>query len=234
MIRQRLFKPDITTKSNGFGVDVQVNRSPLPKVNHLPNGDEHGTTTRAPLFTGYREVIPPGNIGSQEDIDPQIPAPQYVDTVPSYPTEQNDTRLHGPMAALRGADTQSIPFQEYQNYQPRSAPMPRNESDDVCLPYKSNEHAADPLMNDNDSGQMWNRSDEGQDPFRKDLYGPNRDGVLHNPIGGNPPAPTTPGTTAAAAQSVNRQVGRGMLRTPHGQRPPELADKPIDTGKLKA
>src|SRR5713226_4170787 len=126
MIRQRLLKPEVTIKSNAFGVDVEVKRSPLPKVVHIPEGDEHGTTTRAPLFTGYREVIPPGTIGSQEGIDPDVPGDQYIDTVPSYPSEQNDTRLHGPMAALRSADTQSIPFHSYDDFQSRTAPMPRN------------------------------------------------------------------------------------------------------------
>lgn len=229
MIRNRLMKPDVTYKSNGFGLDVQVNRSPLPKVNHLPIGDTQGTPERAPLFSGYREVIPPGNIGSEEGVDPQIPAPQYVDTVPSYPTEQNDTRLHGPMAALRGADTQSVPFQTYENFQPRTCPLPRAAQEDLYHNGYGN-LAADPLMTDRDSTDLF---PEGRHNDNRDLYGKNLDGVLHNPIGGDPPAPMKPGTTEAAAQSVNRQVGRGMTRTPHGTRPPELADKPISTAKVK-
>lgn len=229
MIRNKLLKPDVTYKSNNFGVDVQVNRQVLPKVAHLDIGDVHGSPDRAPVYTGYREVIPPGNIGSTEGADPQIPAGQYVDTVPSYPTEQNDTRLHGSIAALRAADTQAIPLQTYDNFQPRSCPMPRAAQDDMCLPYRANEHAADPLMRDGNSSEML----LDRDVSRKDLYGPNRDGVLHNPIGSWPPNPTSPSTTAAAAQSTKRQVGRGMTRTPHGQRPPELADKPMSTARTK-
>jgi hypothetical protein len=231
MIRHKIDVQQRIIKSNSFGVDVQVNRSPLPKVNLLPNGDEHGTTSLAPLFTGYREVIPAGPIGtSDNEIDPQIPANQYVDTVPSYPTEQNDVRLHGPMAALRSADTQSIPFKTYDNFQPRREPMPRAAQDDVCLPYKANEHAADPLMKDGDSSQMFLE----RDAYKKDLYGRTRDGFLHNPIGVPPQNPATPTTNQATTRSGTFQVGRGMTRTPHGKRPPEVADQPMSLKRAKS
>jgi hypothetical protein len=215
--------------SRGFGLDVEITRSPAPKVNHLPVGDAR-VSERNPFFSGYREVIPPGQIGSEEGVDPQLPPSQYIDTVPSYPTEQNDTRLHAAVTSLRAADTQSIPLQDYASFQPRTAPLPRAAQEDL---YHNGygELAADPLMTDRDSKDLF---PEGRHNDNRDLYGKNRDGVLHNPVGAYPAAPMIPSTTAAAAQSVNRQVGRGQTRTPHGQRPPELADQPISTAKFPA
>jgi hypothetical protein len=220
MIRQKNtgLGPDVIQKSNGFGLDIQVNRSPLPKMNHLPIGDTSGTPDRAPLGTGYRRVIPPGEIGSEEGVDPQLPPPQYVDTVASYPTEQNDPRLHGSMAALRSADTQSLPLKTFGDFQPRSAPIPRAAQDDMFL-NGYGDNAADPLMTDRDSNELW---PEGRHNDGKDLYGKNRDGVLHNPIGSYPTAPMSPSTN------------RNTSRSPRGKRPPELADGPLNLGKVKA
>src|SRR6266852_4042078 len=172
----------ITTEvSHNFGLEVKVQRQPFPKVdmpaagNPTPEGQTAlGATNRA---VNYREVIPHGTIGSTEGLDNDLlTLPQYIDTVPSYPTEQNDPRLHGSMAALRAADTQSIPLRTYDTFQPRTLPMPRDEQDDMCLPYKANEHAADTLMKEEDSSTMI----LPHDVSRKDLYGPNRDGVLRD------------------------------------------------------
>lgn len=214
--------------SRDFGLEVQVNRSPLPKVNHMPNGNEEvdGEAVK-PFFKGYREVIPPGKIGSEEKQDVMLPATQYVDTVASYPTEQNDTRLHGAMAALRSADTQSIPLQNYASFQPRTAPMPRACQDDLYLEGPG-KNAADPRMNDRDSVELFPGRRETVDNC--DLYGANVAGVLHNPTGSKPAVPTS----AAPPQINNRQVGRGNLRTGHPGRPAELADRPMSTAKLPA
>jgi hypothetical protein len=231
MARSRVPAHITEMTDRGFGLNVQVNESPLPKVNHPPNGvvGSDGDAL-SPVFKGYREVIPLGVIGSSEKHDVMLPGPQYVDTVPSYPTEQNDTRLHGPIAALRAADTQDIPLQNYASFQPRTAPMPRAVQDELYL-RGFGRNVADPRMTDDDSATMLIPHDA---PDRCDLYGKNRDGMLHNPIGEPPEAPKSPTTTAAAAQGPNRQVGRGMTRTPHGQRPSELADKPMSTAKVKA
>jgi hypothetical protein len=178
-----------------------------------------------PFFEGYREVLPPGVIGSEERHDVMQPPSQYVDTVASYPGEQNDTRLHGAVAALRAADTQSIPLQDYASFQPRTAPIPRAVQDDLYLEGPG-KNAADPRMTDRDSKELFPGRRETVDNC--DLYGRNVAGVQHNPTGAKPPAPMA----TAPPQINNRQVGRGNLRTGHPGRPAELADQPISTAKI--
>ena len=220
--------------ANPFGLEVSVRESVRPKQDSnppsgVPFNDGLGATQSkgvGPIQPGnrdYREVIPPGVIGSEETFDMQLPAPQYVDTVPSYPTEQNDTRLHGAMASLRSADTATVPCYNYASFVPRSAPMPRACQDDLYLEGPGR-NAADPRMQDRDSTELFPGRRELVDNC--DLYGRNVAGVLHNPIGAKPPAPTMPRTNEATTRSGTFQVGRGMTRTGHGKRPPELADRP--------
>lgn len=225
MARSRVPAHITEQTSRGFGLDVKVERSPLPKVNHPPTGNDK-QEERFPVFSGYREVIPPGVIGSQEGADKMLPAATYVDTVASYPTEQNDTRLHGAVASLRSADTQSIPLQDYPSFQSRTAPMPRACQDDLYLEGPG-KNAADPRMQDRDSMELFPGRRETVDNC--DLYGRNVAGVLHNPVGAKPTVPMT----TAPPQINNRQVGRGNLRTGHPGRPTELADQPMSTGKVK-
>jgi hypothetical protein len=177
MARTRVPAHITESVSQNFGLDVTINRSPQPKVNLLANGDTKDGKL-SPVYKGYREVIPPGSFGSREGVDKLEPAPQRVDTVAHYETEQADPTLHGPMAAMRSAD-QSVAFQTYPSFQPRTAPLPRNASDELYLRgYGVN--AADPRMSDYDSDTMLTDRDR---PDRLDLYGNNRDGVLHNDNG---------------------------------------------------
>jgi hypothetical protein len=177
-----------TESSNQFGLDVSVQRQPFPKQDFSPSGDpvpEGKPATNENLASNkrFREVIPPGVIGSSEteDLDILTP-PQYIDTVEHYHGEQADPSMHGAVNVQQRVRTEPTPFQAYGTFQPRTAPMPRNASDDVCLPYKAEQHAADPLMNDKNSSEMWSRrtNDYPVDPYRKDLYGANVAGVLHN------------------------------------------------------
>lgn len=175
MARERVPAHITESVSRNFGLEVQINRSPKPKVNELANGETKDGKRQA-MYKGYREVIPRGSFGTREGDDPMEPAPQTVDTVADYPTAQNDPRLHGAMASLRSADTQSVPLQSYASFQPRTAPLPRNASDELYL-RGPGVNAADPRMSDYDSGTMLTDRDK---PDRLDLYGNNRAGVLHN------------------------------------------------------
>lgn len=178
-----------TESSNQFGLDVKVNRQAFPRQDMYSSGDpvpegQPAMNENLAKDKKFREVIPPGQIGSQEggDLDILTP-PQYVDTVQHYATEQNDVTLHGAVNVQQHVRKEATPFQTYGTFQPRSAPMPRNASDDVCLPYNAARHAADPLMNDHNSTEMWSRVANDApppDPYRKDLYGDNVAGVLHN------------------------------------------------------
>lgn len=174
-------------KSNGFGLDVQVHRQPLPRQDYSPSGiptdggEGHRSTNaeQSAMKPGnklFRNPIPPGEIGSKEGADMQLPPPQYVDTVAHYRDEEKDPTLHGAAATLRSAD-KNVAFQEYgPTWQPRRAPMPRARQDDSILGSLAT-MSADPLMTDNDSSTLFLTR---EDPRRKDLYGDNRDGMLHN------------------------------------------------------
>ena len=171
--------------SRNFGLEVSVQRSPRPKVNESPSGipDSAGglasskeqEVQMAPGNRLFRDPIPPGSIGTMETYDPQLPPPQYVDTVADYPTAQNDPKLHGAVAALRSAD-KTIPVRTYgEALQPRRAPLPRARQDEGFLGPPAT-MSADQLMTDDDSSKLILE----RDVKRKDLYGDNRAGVLHN------------------------------------------------------
>lgn len=181
MARKRVPGYITKTHTKDFGLDVMVQRVPYPKADMPASGDptpegRDALASEVPASFNYRKPIPAGEIGSSETTDlERLTLPMYVDTVQSYTGEQNDPKLHGPMAALRAAGKQAIPFQDYASFQPRCAPMPRNASDEGFLERYPN-LSADPLMTDENSNQIfWSR-----DARKKDLYGQNRDGVLHN------------------------------------------------------
>lgn len=195
-MRERV--PGYITKqvSNDFGLDVRVQRAPYPKADTPASGNpvpEGGTALDPPALPNtFRNVIPPGSIGSSETSDlNRLTLPQYMDTVEFSPGETRDPKLHGPMDALRVAGKQEIPFQNYGSFQPRRAPMPRTAGDEGFLePYPN--LSADPLMTDqNASPYLYPR-----DARRKDLYGDNRDGFLHNDGHANQEA-TIPGYVAS-------------------------------------
>jgi hypothetical protein len=164
--------------SHDFGLNVKVNPLIRDKVEEYPAGNPEMEGMQAPPEPHgnypYREVIPPGVIGSQEDRDPSRPGKQYVDTVAYYETEQNDPTLHGPLEALKSAD-RAVPFQPYPDFQPRSAAIPRAAQDEGYLE-TYDRLAADPLMTDWDSNTLIHP----RDARRKDLFGDNRAGMLHN------------------------------------------------------
>jgi len=177
--------------AENFGLELEVREGApdaLPRTYHsgVPAAEGLAATKGSLLPPGnqlYREVIPQGRIGSEEGYDPQLPASQYIDTVPWTRDEEKDPRLHGAMDALRSADTRTIPCAEYGQFQPRSAPIPRARQDEGVLGSMAS-MSADPLMTDQDSFTMILDRD---DPRRKDLYGDNRAGVLHNQNEAVPP-----------------------------------------------
>lgn len=216
MARTRVPAHVTDVKSNGFGMDVVVRRQPYPKSDFSPSGhpvddDQQGGRASqseisglAPGNRAFRHVIPPGEIGSRESYDPQLPPPQYVDTVAHYRDEEKDPSLHNSMAAMRSAD-RGVPFQEYgPTWQPRSAPMPRARQDEGYLgPLDT--MSADPLMTDADSSTLF----APREVHRKDLYGDNRDGMLHND-------PAHPGFAAvqskiAAKEGVSQKAAGAIL-----------------------
>src|SRR5215472_1853585 len=93
------------SRSSAFGLEIEVQRLPVPKSESLyPSGQElvegqrGGPEGAGPMEPGnqrYREVIPPGRIGSQEKYDILLPGPQYVDTCPWNPNECLQPELHG-------------------------------------------------------------------------------------------------------------------------------------------
>ena len=166
--------------SHNFGLNVSVERSPRPKMNELPNGyvGEVGAKRNA-FFEGYREVIPPGEIGSEESSDPMLPPAQTVETVPFRPGEQNDPTMHeSHKVILDDEPTKPLGFRPYgATWEPRTAPMPRAAQDDLYLEgYGRN--AADPRMQDRDSRELFPGRREETDNC--DLYGENVAGVQHN------------------------------------------------------
>ncbi len=171
-----------TESSNQFGLDVKVNRQVFPKQDMYSSGDpvpegEPAQNENMGSDRRYREVIPPGEIGSvaKDDLDILTP-PQYVDTVEDYPRAQNDPAMHGALNVEQQVRRNPVAFQSYPSFQPRSAPMPRAAQDQVYLEgYGKN--AADPRMTDESSMMGLQATDK---PDRAPLYGDNRDGVLHN------------------------------------------------------
>lgn len=179
-----------TQKSDGFGLEISVERQVLPRQDMyssgdpVPEGQQAGNYNSA-MGKKFREVIPPGVIGSEEttDLDVLTP-PQFIDTVEHYRGEQADPTLHGAVHSLRSAAKKELPFQAYGTFQPRTAPMPRARQDDGYLGDPAT-MSADPLMTDFDSTTII----APRDIHRKDLYGKNRDGVLHNEGHGYPAVP---------------------------------------------
>ncbi len=165
--------------SRDFGLNVRVQRQPFAKVDMPASGDPapEGTpgmeVERTLKNNTYRQPIPAGTIGSAEIEDLTNAPRQYVDTVEDYSGAQADPKLHGPMDALRAADTQEIPFHNYASFQPRRAPMPRAAQDEGYLgpPGRT---SADPLMTDQNAGSGLSP----RDIARKDMFGANRDGML--------------------------------------------------------
>lgn len=166
-------------KDEGFGLEVKVNRQPFPKSDFSPSGDVSEVGPGRNLaYKGYREVIPPGAIGSNETDDVELPAAQHVDTVARYGTEEKDPTLHGAVKVVR-EEVDPPMFHDYASFQPRTAPMPRAAQDNLYLRgYGMN--VADPRMSDEDSTKLILNNEH---PDRLDLYGQNRDGVLHNENG---------------------------------------------------
>lgn len=175
----------IGSKSMNFGLEVQVRRSVRPKqdsnaASGSPNNETPESSSNAdaraiaPGNQNFRNVIPPGRIGTPEYFDPQLPPPQYVDTAAWTRDEEKAPNLHGAIDAEKSAGRTPV-FQDYAKFQPRRAAMPRARQDDGFLGSPVT-MSADPQMTDYDSSQNILPSDVK----RKDLYGENRDGVLHN------------------------------------------------------
>lgn len=182
-------------KSTDFGPNVVVR----------PNdeGPSSDTSGLAPGNKNYRRPIPRGTIGSREGADEMVPGRQYVDTVEWYRNEDKDPALHGAMDSLRSAN-RGVPFNSYGNFQPRSMAMPRARQDDGYLGNPAT-MSADPLMTDGNSETMLT----SMDVHRKNLYGDNRDGFLHND-------PAHPGFAAvqskiAKKSGVSQQAAGAIL-----------------------
>lgn len=178
-------KPGYITQQvdNNFGLEVKVNRLVKPDIGDMPSSGD--PVPEGKFFTGenfaadrkFREVIPPGKIGSSagEDLDILTP-PQYIDTKPYVRGEQNDAALHGAVNVQKVSRQEPTPFQTYPTFQPRTWPMPRAAQDQVYLEgYGRN--AADPRMTDEDASLGLQKTDR---PDRANLYQEDRDGVLHN------------------------------------------------------
>lgn len=177
MARERVAGYITKQSTNNFGLEVKVQRKTAsglyPSGDPVPEGQAGIGSFRTTDSQAYREIIPPGEFGSEEKEDLPNAMPQYVDTCPVYPNEQHAPEMHGALDSLRSGDA-TIPFQSYASFQPRSSPFPRARQDDGTLgppPYQ-----ADPLMTDENSSSMT----QERDANRKDLFGRNRDGVLHN------------------------------------------------------
>jgi hypothetical protein len=170
-----------TESSSAFGLDVSVQRQVFPKSEFYSSGDpvpegQPAKEENLAADKAYREVIPPGAIGSEEtkDLDILTP-PQYISTVEHYAGEQNDPKMHGSVNVQKEVRQEATPFQRYSTFQPRTAPMPRARQDDGYLGDLAT-MSADPLMTDADSSSVFGP----REVHRKDLYGANRAGVLHN------------------------------------------------------
>lgn len=198
--------------SSAFGLDVKVEREVAPKSEFYPSGDPvpegrqggSGDYRNMDVNT-RRDPITPGVIGSQEKEDLPNALPTYLDTIACYPGEQADQSMHGSVNTLRMDKSTPIPFNTYETFQPRRAPMPRAAQDDGFLEAPAN-LSADPLMTDEDSTSLFTK----RAARRKDLFGENRDGMLHNSPGhpgfaaveakiGQEPGIRNPGAVLAAA-----------------------------------
>lgn len=122
----------------------------------------------------YNAVIPDGSIGSAEGADRMEPPPQRVETAPYYRGEQNDPSYHGAVQSIRSGASGVPEFHSYDEFIPRSAPLPRAAQDEAYLDPESGLNP-DPLILAEDSDKVLLKND---DRDRLDLYGPNRDGVL--------------------------------------------------------
>lgn len=165
-----------------FGIEVRVQRQINPKTTPFsPSGDPvpEGQFPDGNNFASdrrYREVIPPGEIGSDagEDLDILTP-PQFIDTVQHYAGEQNDPHYHGAVLQERQAEKTTMPLQNYAKFQPRTAPMPRSCADDTYLEGPG-KNSADQLMKQTRDSS--NLMPDARDRDVRDLYGPNRSGFL--------------------------------------------------------
>lgn len=169
-------------KSNEFGMDVTVQRQVYSNRESPPSGDPvpEGTFPDNENLASdrrYRNVIPPGQIGSSEGNDLDVLTPRAIpDTVGYAENETRDPAYHGAVHSLRAGAKDQLPFQSAGTFAPRRAPMPRAAQDQVYLKGYG-ENAADPRMTDESAEEGLQASDK---PDRAPLYGDNRDGVLHN------------------------------------------------------
>jgi len=123
--------------------------------------------TQAP--SSFKQSLPDGSFGSEEGKDKMLPAPQHVDTV-MY--SEGETRPDN----MRSSAEAGFSMRNYGEFAGRRGPMPRNASDELYLEgYGRN--VADPRMSDDNA--MAGPSPKAE-PDKCDLYGDNRDGVLHN------------------------------------------------------
>lgn len=144
-------------------------------VRLYPNGNPgaHSDDGQELIDFDRMRVIPPGEIGSRDGRDPTDPPPQYVDTVGYQRSEYRDPTLHGAVEYMRAAGRGPTEYVGYDNFVPRSSKMPRAAQDEGFLRIG----AADPLMTD---GNSVLGADLNLGVYRKDLFGDNRAGVLHN------------------------------------------------------
>jgi hypothetical protein len=167
-------------KSNDFGMDTRVQRptgdgsSGFPASGNPVAEGAMANNENLQKDVGFRNVIPPGEIGSEAKGDLDIlTLRQHLDTAPYMETETRPQELHGSVNVQRVARGTETPFNSYATFTPRRAPMPRNAGDEGFLQGPP-DLAADPLMTDADSSELFFRR-----PTRTEsLYGSNRDGVL--------------------------------------------------------
>jgi len=167
-------------KSNDFGMDVRVQRPTgdgssgfPPSGDPVPEG-QTANNENLEKDAKFRNVIPPGEIGSVAEGDLDIlTLKQHLDTAPYMATETRPQELHGAVNVQKVSRDGNVPFNSYATFTPRRAPMPRNAGDEGFLEGPPN-LAADPLMTDANSSELFFRR-----PTRTEsLYGANRDGVL--------------------------------------------------------
>ena len=168
--------------SNDFGMNVKIERQVYSDRESPPSGDpvpegQFAANENMAADRRYRNVIPPGEIGSSagNDLDILTP-PQYVDTAAYNDRELRDPQFHGSVNMEKDGARVKVGFQRFGSFTPRRAPMPRAAQDQVYLEgYGRN--AADPRMTDENAAEGLQKTDY---PDRAPLYGDNRDGVLHN------------------------------------------------------
>ena len=173
-------------KTDDFGFPVTV-RDMIPAGSNpgiSPSGDPapgggigFGVDRPNNIGRAYRQVIPPGEIGSRETRDSyEGTLRQYPKTFPYDPKESRDPSLHNSAHAMGVEDDRPIEFHAYGALsEPRRAPMPRNVSDDLYLRgYGRN--VADPRMED----ANWSDERASEKPDIVELFDQDRDGVPHN------------------------------------------------------